>query len=204
VTKKLELVNAEEATTDRPRADRRSRRPLGARLRAALHPKALWRGFGRFRRTRPFWGAVVLAWGAYLIANPLLGGDFAFYAAVGVRGIAPLMIGLGMAAAAVIAVVLPAQRHFPAIMATALAVVALPVANLGGWIIGTVAGVVGAGMIFAWTPYSDKQLARFAAKAERKAERKATRKAARKAARNDERTAARGGLGAGGDQPAVG
>ena len=122
---------------------------------------------------------MVLAWGAYLIANPLFGGDFAFYAAVGARGIAPLLIGLGMAAAAVIAVALPAQRHFPAVMATALAIVALPVANLGGWIIGTVAGVVGAGLIFAWAPYSDKQLARYAEKAERKAARRAAKQAVR-------------------------
>ena len=43
-------------------------------------------------------------------------------------------------------------------VASMLAVAALPLANLGGLVIGTVAGIVGSGMVFAWTPYTDKQL----------------------------------------------
>jgi len=84
-----------------------------------------------------------------------------------------------MFAAAGVAVVAPGQRHFPAIVASMLAVAALPLANLGGLVIGTVAGIVGSGMVFAWTPYTDKQLARFAAKAERKAARRAAKHALR-------------------------
>lgn len=139
-------------------------------------PARAWQRFARFRRTRPFWGALVLALGAYFIAQPLLGGTFEFYTTVGVRTITPLLIAGGMAAAAGIALALPAQRHFPAIIAMMLSVASLPLANLGGWLIGMVLGITGAGLVFAWTPYSAKQLERFAAKDQLKAERRARRK----------------------------
>ncbi|MBU2694240.1 DUF6114 domain-containing protein [Nocardioides sp. WV_118_6] len=145
----------------------------------ASRPVALWRGFARFRRTRPFWGAVILALGAYFIARPLLGGTFEFYTTVGVRSITPLLIAGGMAAAAGIAVVVPAQRHFPAIVALMLAVASLPLANLGGWLIGMVLGILGAGLVFSWTPYSEKQLERFAAKDAARAERRAQKRTRR-------------------------
>lgn len=135
--------------------------------------------FTTFRRTRPFWGSLILLAGAWFVARPLLGGTFEFYTTVGVRSITPLLLAGGMAAAALTALVLPAQRHFPAIVAMMLAVASLPLANLGGWLIGMVLGIAGAGLVFAWTPYTDKQLTRFA---ERDAAR-ATRRAARRAAR---------------------
>lgn len=138
-------------------------------------PARFWTGFTRFRRTRPFWGAIVLALGAYFIAKPVLGGTFQFYTTVGARGITPLLLGGGMLAAAGIALVLPAQRHFPALIAMMLAIASLPLANLGGWLIGMVLGIIGSGLVFAWTPYSEKQLAKFAAKAERKQAKKAAK-----------------------------
>ncbi|WP_408896999.1 DUF6114 domain-containing protein [Nocardioides sp. R1-1] len=135
--------------------------------------------FARFRRTRPFWGAVVLSLGAYLIARPLLGGTFDFYTTIGARSITPLLLAGGMLAAAGIAVVRPAQRHFPALVALMLAVASLPLANLGGWLVGMVLGITGAGLVFAWTPYSDRQLARFAEKDAAKAARRQARRASR-------------------------
>ena len=59
------------------------------------------------------------------------------------------------------ALVLPSQRHFPA-DGIVFSVASLPLANLGGWIIGMILGIIGSGLIFAWTPYCDKQLAKFA------------------------------------------
>lgn len=136
-------------------------------------------GFTRFRRTRPFWGSLILLAGAWFIARPLLGGTFEFYTTVGVRSITPLLLAGGMAAAACIALVMPAQRHFPAIVAMMLAVASLPLANLGGWLIGMVLGITGAGLVFAWAPYTDKQLARFAERDARRAERREQRRARR-------------------------
>lgn len=138
-------------------------------------PRRIRLGFRRFRRTRPFWGAVILLLGAYFIANPIVGGGFAFVVDVGARALTPLLLAFGMAAAALVAMFQPAQRHFPAIVAMGLSVASLPLANLGGWVIGMAAGIVGSGMIFAWTPYTDTQLATVAAKAERKAARTSRR-----------------------------
>lgn len=135
--------------------------------------------FTRFRRTRPFWGSLSLLAGAWFVARPLLGGTFEFYTTVGVRSITPLLLAGGMAAAACIALVLPAQRHFPAIVAMMLAVASLPLANLGGWLIGMVLGITGAGLVFAWAPYTDKQLAKFAERDARKADRREQRRSRR-------------------------
>lgn len=136
-------------------------------------------GFQRFRRTRPFWGSAILLFGAYCIGNPIVGGGFAFVVDLGSKALTPLLLAFGMGAAALVALFVPAQRHFPAIVAMALSVASLPLANLGGWIIGMAAGIVGSGMIFGWAPYSEKQLARIAAKAERKAARKQAKRGVR-------------------------
>ncbi|OUZ08562.1 hypothetical protein BHE97_12850 [Aeromicrobium sp. PE09-221] len=137
-----------------------------------------WRGITRWRRTRPFWGSLALLAGAYFVANPLFGAEWAFYVHMGVRGMTPLLLAGGMAAAALVALCAPAQRHFPAIVASMFSVASLPLANLGGWIIGMMFGIIGSGLIFAWTPYSEKQLAKFAAREERRGRRRALRTSA--------------------------
>jgi hypothetical protein len=138
-------------------------------------PHRIRLGFRRFRRSRPFWGSVILLSGAYFIGDPIVGGGFGFVVDLGAKALTPLLIAFGMGAAALVALFLPAQRHFPAIVAAGLSVASLPLANLGGWIIGMAAGIVGSSLIFGWAPYSEKQLSKFAAKAERKAQRAAGR-----------------------------
>ena len=133
--------------------------------------------FTRFRRTRPFWGVVALLAGAYFVGVPIVSGGFAFLADMGAPAIIGVMLALGMAAAALVSLVMPPQRHFPAILAAILSVASLPLSNLGGWIIGMVLGIAGSTMIFAWTPYTDEQLAKLAVKQQMKAARKATKKA---------------------------
>jgi hypothetical protein len=133
--------------------------------------------FTRLRRTRPFWGGIMLAAGGYFVMRPLLGGSWSFYTHMGTSSMIPVVLGLGMIAAAAVSVVTPAQRHFPAIIAMMLSVASLPLANLGGWIIGMLLGIVGSGLVFAWTPYSDRQLARYEAKDALKRDRKAAKTA---------------------------
>lgn len=160
----------EAAATDEPvRPASPSTSPVGG----------AWGAFRAFRRTRPFWGAIILAVGGYLVMKPMLGASFTMVVHMGMRGATPYLLGGIMILAAVTAVVAPAQRHFPAIIAMACSVLSLPFANLGGWILGMTFGIIGSGLVFAWTPYSDKQLARFE---ERAANRAARRQAARQAA----------------------
>lgn len=142
------------------------------------------RGFKGFRRTRPFWGSLILLWSSWLIGSSMLSKqlDFTIFAAFGDRTLPPVLISFTMAAAALIAMFMPAQRTFPGIVSVALAIAALPLANLGGLIIGTVAGITGGALIVAWTPYTEEQLTKMAEKDARKRARKAAGKAARSGA----------------------
>ncbi|MFI5622340.1 DUF6114 domain-containing protein [Nocardioides sp. NPDC051685] len=142
------------------------------------------RGFKRFRRTRPFWGSLILLWSSWLIGSSTLSKqlDFTIFAAFGNQTLPPVLISFALGAAALIAMFLPSQRTFPGIVSVALAIAALPLANLGGLIIGTVAGVIGGALIVAWTPYTEKQLTEMAEKDARKRARKDARKPARSGA----------------------
>lgn len=135
-----------------------------------------WRKIRVWQRSRPFWGSLLLAMGGYFVARPLLGGSMAFYTALGTKGMLPVLLGAVMIAAALVGLFVPGQRHFPAIVAAMVSVASLPLANLGGWIIGMLLGIIGSGLMFAWTPYTEKELARFAEKEARRAERRAARR----------------------------
>lgn len=135
-------------------------------------------GFARLRRTRPFWGSLVLALGGYFVMAPVLGSSMSLLLHLGASGAAPYLLGGGMLAAAGVAMVVPAQRHFPALMALACSVASLPLANLGGWLIGMVLGIVGSGLVFAWTPYTEAQLTKFEARDQRRADARAAKAAA--------------------------
>lgn len=179
-------VGAEAADSATPSAAAPAAAGEGAEPAAATRrslPHRIRLSFRRFRRSRPFWGSVILLFGAYFIGNPIVGGGFGFAVDLGAKALTPLLIAFGMGAAALVALFQPAQRHFPAIVAAGLSVAALPLANLGGWIIGTAAGIVGSSLIFGWAPYSEKQLSKLAARAERKAQRAAGRRQRRRTGR---------------------
>ncbi|MFT4264320.1 MAG: DUF6114 domain-containing protein [Nocardioides sp.] len=143
---------------------------------------AVWQAFRRFRKTRPFWGSLILAAGGYFVLKPVMGSNLALLVHLGTSGAQVYVLGIGMIACAAVCLLAPSQRYFPAVMAMVFSVASLPLANLGGWIVGMVLGIVGSGLVFAWTPYTDRQLARFDAKAARKKARKDARRAARQQA----------------------
>lgn len=163
------------ASTHTPAAHAGDRVHLNDSLAAA--PIRAMRSFTRYRRTRPFWGALILALGGWLIMVPVVGGSIALLVKMGIGGVSSYVLGGGMIAAAGVALFLPAQRHFPAIVAALFSVASLPLANLGGWLIGMILGIVGSGLIFAWTPYTEAQLERLNARDERRAARRAALRA---------------------------
>ncbi|RNL65072.1 hypothetical protein EFK50_03600 [Nocardioides marmoriginsengisoli] len=134
------------------------------------------RAFTRFRRTRPFWGCLTLALGGWFVLKPVVGGSFKMIVQLGAGGMVVYLLGGAMILAAAIAMVAPAQRHFPAIMAAGSSVASLPLANLGGWLVGMFFGIVGSGLVFAWTPYTEAQLERFAERARQRDERRQNRR----------------------------
>ncbi len=107
--------------------------------------------FRMFRKTRPFWGCVVLSLGAYFIISPVLT-TFSATVSMGPAAVSGWVIGGIMLTAAVISLVAPSQRHFAALTAMIVSVASLVLTNLGGYVIGMALGIVGSGMVFAWTP----------------------------------------------------
>ncbi|MBB5121144.1 DUF6114 domain-containing protein [Streptomyces eurocidicus] len=116
--------------------------------RARRHPWPAWR---RWRKGRPFWGglACVLA-GAEICAIPLAPLKIMIHQ--GIAGIPSILMGLIMIIMGLTAWFTPHYRALAGILTVLIAAAALVMSNLGGFLIGTLLGIVGGGMIFAWQP----------------------------------------------------
>ncbi|WP_328302263.1 DUF6114 domain-containing protein [Streptomyces sp. NBC_00435] len=108
-----------------------------------------WR---RWRRGRPFWGGLfaVLA-GAEICALPLA--PLKIMLQQGVAGIPSVLMGIVMIVLGITAWFSPAQRSLAGVLTTLIATAALVLSNLGGFLIGTLLGILGGGLMFAWQPY---------------------------------------------------
>ncbi|MFI1156892.1 DUF6114 domain-containing protein [Streptomyces sioyaensis] len=107
-----------------------------------------WR---RWRRARPFWGglAAVLA-GAELCAIPLA--PLKIMLQQGIAGIPSVLMGLVMIVMGLSAWFTPHYRGLAGVLTVLCAAAALVMSNLGGFLIGTVLGILGGSMMFAWQP----------------------------------------------------
>jgi hypothetical protein len=111
------------------------------------------RAFRSWRRSRPFWAGVLLAAaGLELLMIPLPMHSMGLILHIGTGGVLGILIGAILIACALLLWFNPAQRIFYSIVAVLLAIAALIASNLGGFLIGTLLGVVGGSMGFAWTP----------------------------------------------------
>ncbi|WP_314175321.1 DUF6114 domain-containing protein [Streptomyces winkii] len=111
----------------------------------------IWRRWRGWRRGRPFWGGLFTV---------LAGVE------IGVLPLAPMKVMLHEGTAGIPAVVLaaimvvlgfsgwftPQYRGLAGIITVMLAASALVLSNLGGFMIGTLLGVVGGALMFAWRP----------------------------------------------------
>ncbi|MEU3019634.1 DUF6114 domain-containing protein [Nocardiopsis sp. NPDC007018] len=123
----------------------------------ALTPiRSGWSWFRGWRRTRPFWGGLLLVVaGVELLVAPaaqslVLPIDLVIYAGIaGVYGplIAFLLISLGA-----LSWFQPAQHVFFGLVGLMLALVSFPTSNFGGFVIGMLLGIVGGALVFAWSP----------------------------------------------------
>ncbi len=68
-----------------------------------------------------------------------------------ISGVSTLFLGILMLLSGAICLAKPQARLPAGISAMVIALVALPAANFGGFIIGTLLGIVGAGLTLAWT-----------------------------------------------------
>lgn len=110
-----------------------------------------YQGFRGFRRTRPFYGAVWIAFGGlvlfYLTKSPPK-----YLPHIGVGGIYGMGAGVALWLIAVLVLALPSQRYVGGAIAVVLGVVSFPLSNLGGFFLGMFFSVLGGSMAFGWMP----------------------------------------------------
>ncbi|MFG2499187.1 DUF6114 domain-containing protein [Streptomyces sp. NPDC048441] len=105
----------------------------------------------RWRRTRPFWGGLLLILGgAELLLVPL--SPLTVLVSLGLGGLAAIGIGLALVAAGIFLWLLPHAHHYVSVNALILSVLSFAATNLGGFLVGMVLGIAGSAMGFGWTP----------------------------------------------------
>jgi hypothetical protein len=102
-----------------------------------------------WRRSRPFWGAVVtLAAGGETAAVRFAQPVHPVWTVLP----AGLLIAGGLIACSLLLLFDPAQRSVYAIVVILLSIAALLTSHLGGYLLGTLLGLAGGALAFAWVP----------------------------------------------------
>lgn len=110
-----------------------------------------WRGFRRWRRSRPFWGGLftLLAGLEILGSSQLTLGELQLK--VGLEGFQAYLIPATLILAGLLAWLTPAQRIFYGVLATLVSVYSLIGVNLGGFFLGMLLGILGGALTASWT-----------------------------------------------------
>lgn len=121
--------------------------PAGSAKRARL----AWR---EWRRTRPFWGGLLITTGGIEILSTAVVslGPTLRVGLGGVDGFVGIVIAFVLAVCGLLLWFSPAQRPFYSIVAMVLALASFNTLNYGGFFIGMLLGIIGGALGFAWTP----------------------------------------------------
>ncbi|MGW5673449.1 DUF6114 domain-containing protein, partial [Micromonospora sp. NPDC003776] len=111
-----------------------------------------WRGFRRWRRTRPFWGGLFTALAGLEIFGTTQMSLNGLTFQMGPTGFLSWLIPVILVACGMLLWFSPAQRMFYAIVAAITALYSMIGVNLGGFFIGLLLGMVGSALGFAWVP----------------------------------------------------
>jgi Family of unknown function (DUF6114) len=116
--------------------------------------RARWKAW---RRSRPFWGGLLLILsGLELVALPLSGllvhGGLKLVIYIGIGGVFGVLIGALLIAAGVAVWFNPEHRAFYGIAGVILGIASFPASNLGGLFVGMLLAIVGGALGYAWTP----------------------------------------------------
>ena len=113
--------------------------------------------FRVWRRSRPFWGGLLLLLGGLeMLLIPLTGvlahGQIKLVIYVGIGGVFGILIGALLIACGLALWFHPVHKTFYAIAGLLLALLSFIGTNLGGFFIGMLLGIVGGSLAFAWYP----------------------------------------------------
>jgi hypothetical protein len=117
-----------------------------------------WRRWKDWRRTRPFWGGLlVVIGGAEILLSERAPLPLIIH--IGVQGLAGYFIPLIMVLAGMLLLFHPVQRTFYSLLAIMLALGSWITSNLGGFFVGLLLGVLGGSFAFAWKEREQPQQA---------------------------------------------
>ena len=110
-----------------------------------------------WRRSRPFWGGLLLVLsGLELFALPLSGvlvhGAIRLVIYIGIGGVFGVLIGVLLIVAGLATWFNPLHKTFYSIAGIVLGLVSFPASNLGGLFVGMLLAIIGGAGAFAWTP----------------------------------------------------
>jgi hypothetical protein len=113
--------------------------------------------FRAWRRSRPFWGGLLLLLGGLeMLLIPLTGvlarGQVKLVIYVGIGGVFGILIGALLIACGLALWFTPIHKTFYAIAGVLLALLSFIGTNLGGFFFGMLLGIVGGSLAFAWSP----------------------------------------------------
>jgi uncharacterized protein DUF6114 len=126
----------------------------GAHARRRPARRERWRAW---RRSRPFWGGLLLILsGLELFAIPLSGdlmhGAVKLVIYIGIAGVFGVLIGALLVAAGLAIWLNQAHKTFYGVAGIVLGIVSFPASNLGGLFVGMLLAIIGGSIAFAWTP----------------------------------------------------
>lgn len=121
--------------------------------------RATWRWFTAYRRTRPFWGGLLMMIGGLEIIQMM-----SFSLAIAVGGgwntSAGYILGGGLVIFGLCAWFTPYYSSLVGLLGVLVALAAFVGANLGGLLVGTILGIVGGSMVWAWGEKAPKRVRR--------------------------------------------
>jgi len=103
----------------------------------------------RWRRTRPFWGGllIILGGGEILLSEQA---PLPIVIHVGAQGLAGYLVPIVLVLCGVLLWLSPTQQTFYSVLAVVLALGSWVTSNLGGFFVGLLLGVIGGALAFAW------------------------------------------------------